>query len=657
MTVDGLVERIEPHAKRGERLTLRVIGIEGLSPDATPRRIRVRLMTSLGGVEPAARVRVTANLSPPAAPPLPGAHDFARAAFFERIGAVGYAMKKPDLVDSPVDLEWSLRLSAAIQALRRALATRIMDVLPGERGALATALITGERGAISEETTEAYRSSGLIHILSISGLHMAIMAGAVFASVRFLLALIPALALNYSTKKGAAAAGIAGTLLYLAISGGAAATLRSAIMMVVFFAAIMLGRPAIALRNVALSALLILILFPESLLDAGFQMSFAAVVSLVAAYEALGRHFERIGFRPQLAGRAGLFLAGILLSTVIAGLAVTPLSIYHFHTTQHYAAPANLAAIPVCNLLVMPAALATLVAMPFGLEAWPLAAMGWGIGIMGSVAEWVAGLPGAVSTVAAVPGTAVALVLAGGLWLTLWHHKWRLLGLPLILAGIALAPQTGRPDILIGRGGDLLAVRAPEGHLAAHWERPSKYEIKRWLEYDGDARDPKDARRGRVFRCDAVGCVAGVGGKTIALSRHPASLADDCARAAVLVIAGGDRPKDCAAPAHIYDRTSLRSSGTIALTLSTDGEFAETTVAAARGQRPWSKPPPVEAWKKKSANGAETQPPPYAQEPVQSAAKAPVLIDRLSQFAAPAALLDGPGDVEDWRAELDMEAE
>ncbi len=330
-------------------------------------------MSPAGDIKPGDALQMTASLSPPSAPALPGGHDFARAAYYERIGAVGFALKPPQKV-TLADLaepDLALRIRAAVEDLRQDIGRRIEAALPGERGALAAALITGERGGISQETTDAYRDSGLVHILSISGLHMAIMAGAVFALLRFALATVPVLALTQPIKKWAAAGGALGAILYFAISGGSAATLRSAIMMVVMFLAIMLGRPAIAMRNVAIAALLILIVYPESLLDVGFQMSFAAVAALVAAYEAIRGHFDRSGITPGPVMRAGLFLGGILFSTLIAGFAVTPLSVYHFHAMQHYAPLANLIAVPVCNLLVMPAALATLVALPFGLEAAP----------------------------------------------------------------------------------------------------------------------------------------------------------------------------------------------------------------------------------------------------------------------------------------------
>ncbi|MCU0955177.1 MAG: ComEC family competence protein [Hyphomicrobium sp.] len=642
----GVLERREPHAKRGERLTLRLTSIAGVAPQTMPRRARIRILGPAGDVKPGDRLRLTATLSPPAAPALPGGYDFARAAFFEQIGAVGYALKRPEkLIEDGPEPPPALRLRAAVEEVRQDIGRRIQSALPGERGALAAALITGERGGISQETTDAYRDSGLVHILSISGLHMAIMAGAVFATIRFLLAAIPILALTQPIKKWAAAAGAAGAILYYTISGGSAATLRSAIMMVVFFLAVMLGRPAIAMRNVAIAALVILALFPESLLDAGFQMSFAAVAALVAAYEASRRLVARRNLTPGSMMRGVLFLGGILFSTVIAGLAVTPLSVYHFHAMQHYAPLANLAAVPICNLVVMPAALATLAALPFGLEAAPLWIMGWGLDAMGMVARYVAGLPGAVTRIAQVPDMAFALILAGGLWLVLWQQRWRLAGIVLILAGFAASPDVERPDLLVGREGALVAVRDASGRLAAHSDRPSTFELARWLEHDGDGRDPKAVRKTAAFRCDPLGCSTSTAGDPLAVSRHPASIADDCDRAKILIV-NGARPRACDAPHLVLDRAALQMSGTVALYRRADGTYDRRSVAEARGERPWSSP---HRHRKVERSPAST-PPREGENPPAGRSAAPPGNDRI---AAPASAIETSEDMEEIRPDVD----
>lgn len=591
--VSGYVELVEPRERRGQRLTIRVAALGDLPADRLPVRVRVRTTATATGLAPGDAIRVKAHLAPPAPPAMPSGYDFARQAWFMQLGGVGYAVGRPERDAGLPPPPASLAAATAVERLRQAIGRRVLAALDGQTAAIANALITGERGGIAEATNKAYRDSGLFHILSISGLHMAVMGGAVFYAVRLLLAAFPALALRFAIKRWAAAAAIVGSLAYLAISGASFATVRSFIMIAVMLVAIILERPALALRNVAIAALIILVLYPESLLDVGFQMSFAAVIALIAAYEAIrerGAERARRGFSPL--ARATLFLGGIVLSTLVASLAVAPLALFHFHKSQLLAVLANLLAIPVCNTIVMPAALATLVAMPLGLEGVPLAAMGFGVDLMTRVAEWVAAMPGAVVRHAAIPTSAFALMVAGGLWLALWSHRWRLLGLVLIALGAIISPLAARPDILIGRDGALVAIRGDDGRLVAIASAASDHELSRWLEQDGDAREASAVRsEPRGLSCDAAGCLARAKGMKVAVPRHPSALADDCA-AADIVILDVPRPRGCTRPRRVVDFFDVRIAGTHALTVAADGRVHADTVAAGRGERPWSPPHP-----------------------------------------------------------------
>jgi competence protein ComEC len=587
--VYGYIELVEPRAAKGQqRLTLRVTAMERHEAHAWPQRVRVVMRAEAKALKPGDAVRVKAALNPPPGPSLPGDYDFARAAWFLGLGAVGSAEGAAEADANARPPPIGLRVAAAVARVRQAIGDRIVAALPGEAGAIANALITGERGGISETTNQAFRDSGLFHILSISGLHMVVMAGAVFLSIRLALAAIPAIALRYPIKKWAAAGAMLGAFGYLMISGAAFATVRSYIMISIMFLAVLLDRPAIALRNVALAALAILVVWPESLLDAGFQMSFAAVVALVATYEELRLRRAGLG-GPGRRGWLGgtlLFLGGILTTTLVASLAVAPFGIYHFHNTQAFAMLANLLAIPICNFIVMPAALATLVAMPLGLEAGPLWLMGLGIDAMVWCAHAVAQIPGAVGRVPAIPTLAFGLIVTGGLWCALWGTRWRILGVVPIALGLMLAPTGQRPDILIGRGAGLVAVRGGDGKLSALAGRGSGFELARWLEHDGDARPPVEVAKATAFRCDAQGCITDVKGLRLAVARSAAALRDDCALAAALVLAF-PRPKACRPDGPVIDIDDLSAHGAYALTIK-DGKVRIETVAEARGDRPWA---------------------------------------------------------------------
>jgi competence protein ComEC len=316
-------------------------------------------------------------------------------------------------------------------------------------------------------------------------------------------------------------------------------------------------------------------------------MSFAAVLALVAAYEEIGRRRRTAPDRTRgPVAQLMRFFGGILLSTAIATAAVAPFAIYHFHTTQWYSALANMVALPVSDLLVMPAALATLVAMPFGLEAWPLAVMDVGIRVMTWTATTVAALPGSVSRVPAISQTAFVLMVIGGLWICLWGTHVRWAGFLLVAAGVALAPLTERPDVLVGRGGRLVAVRGPDGLLQALGDRSAAYDLGRWLEREGDGRPVRDALKAAAWRCDAVGCTIGAGPRVIAVSQHPAAVVDDCARAAVVVMAFR-RPRACDGPALVIDAAAIEAEGAHAVRF-VEGGFELATVSRARQARPWN---------------------------------------------------------------------
>ncbi len=595
--VKGWVELVEPRPSRGQRVTLRVQSMERLPPDQWPYRVRVRTTREDAKLVPGMLVRVRATLAGPSPPSLPGDFDFGRYSWFNALGGIGLATGP--IVVEPTDAAPppTLRLKAAIEGVRYWITRKIMAALPGETGAIAAALITGERGGISDATNTAYRDSGLFHILSISGLHMVVMAGAIFTLIRVSLAAVAPIALNFAIKKWAAGGALVGALGYLLISGSSFATVRSYLMISIMFLAIMLDRNALALRNVALAALLILIVYPESIFDPGFQMSFAAVTGLVSIYEAIRLSAER---RPEGAADRGALrtgaahFTGIMTSTLIASAAVAPFGIYHFHNTQLLSMLANLVALPLCDLYVMPLALAVLIALPVGLEHWPLVAMGWGIDGMTLVAGWVAALPGSVVRLPAIPAVSFLLMVSGGLWLLLWSRRWRVLGVIPIAAGLLWSPSRVKPDMLVSRDGSTVAVRGADGRLTALAVRGGMFELARWLEYDGDARPAKDVAAAQGFSCDALGCVARVQGREIAVVAAAAALRDHCATASVVVLRFLS-PAGCEAarfpaqpPLLVIDPQSNRDGSGHVVYFRREG-IAVETAESARGVRPWTR--------------------------------------------------------------------
>jgi competence protein ComEC len=581
--IEGWVESLERQESR-TRLTLRLIKAKGVAPDEMPHRVRISVRGDIKPTLLGNAVRLKATLMPPPEPALPGGFDFARFYWFKGIGASGYAMGKIERLADAGPAPLALRLRVWVGGLRQTIIMRVGAVIQGDNGAIAKALIAGAKGEISEKSRQALRDAGLAHVIAISGFHMAVTAGAMFWLIRAILAFFPAIALRFPIKIWAAIGALFMASLYLAISGAALSAVRSYIMVAIVFTAVILNRPAISLRNLAIAALLILVVMPQSLMDAGFQMSFAATAALIAFYEARPsiRPFE--GW-PVFVAIPLMFLIDISMTTLLASLAVDPFAAYHFHRIATYSLIGNLLAMPVVTVIVMPMVLLSFLAMPFGLERIPLLLMEQGIGVMLWAARLTSSLPGASLAVPAFAEGALTLMILGGLWVMIWRGRWRWAGLISIGAGLALAPFGERPDIWIEREGKLIAIRDQDGVIATPNSRKSSFSLERWMEADGDTRPLKAARGSKAFQCDEASCIGLVKGKLISHVYHPSALADDCRRAAVL-IANFAMPERCPQAEIVIDSLDLKEYGAHALTITENG-IRVRTVADGRGDRPW----------------------------------------------------------------------
>jgi competence protein ComEC len=586
-TLTGRIESVEAYQK-AFRVTIRLETQDAHYEGDLPRRVRLRYHAKTPLPPAGTRVKLRASLRPPPEPVMPGGFDFGRYHWFEWIGGTGFVLGKAEPLpgDPP---RWDIWLSSQIAGLRQAIAARVAAVLSGETGGLAQALIMGERAGMSDQTRLSLINSGLAHVVSISGFHMALTAGSAFWLIRAFLAAFPALALAFPIKIWAAGAALVVASIYLMISGGGAAAVRSYIMIAIVFLAIMVNRPALSLRNLAMSAFLILAFTPESLLDPGFQMSFAATAALIAIYEAGFNRFGPPRSWPWPLALPAKAIIGDIITSSAASLAVDPIGAYHFHRIAPYGILGNMLAMPAISILVMPMALLALVAMPFGLEAWPLLAMGVGIDTMLAVSGFVSELPGAVMLLPAFELAPLLSMVSGGLWLMLWRGAWRFWGLMPIAVGLALAPFAPRPDIWIDREGQLIAVRLKNEQLSAPKTRKGEFSLKAWLEADGDGRVPRDVAKGTGFQCDEQSCLALVHGRIVSHVFHPAALADDCRRAAVL-IASVPVSEPCVGPDLVVDARDLWENGAYLVRVGEGrgpGSVLKKTVAETRGIRPW----------------------------------------------------------------------
>jgi competence protein ComEC len=501
MLVEGRVAALSQSQAGRPRALLTDPVLYGVPEAATPARVRVVLPEG-ESVAPGDWISVMARLGPPQGPAEPGAYDFARAAWFDRLGAVGVAAGPVARIDGPAEGAGSVGM---LDTLRSRLSDGLRAGVGGEAGAFAAAVTVGDRFGLPPEAVEALRVSGLAHLLAISGLHMAIVCGLVFASVR--LGLVALLGARAPAKRWAAVAALAAAGAYLLISGASTSTVRAFVMAAVVFGAVLADRQALTMRALAVAAFGVLLLTPEALLEVGFQMSFAATAALVAAYEA-ARDRGALGWRPpdrgpvaRLAWSSARFVGATLATSLVAGLATAPFAAAAFNRASVYGLLANLLGVPAMGLVVAPALAASAFLAPFGLEGPPLAVAGAGVDWILAVARMVAALDGAQRAVPAAPPIALWLIVLGGLWLCLWRGALRLAAAPALALGLLLWVLADRPAALVTASGAAVGVMGPEGRAVLAGVE-GRFAVETWLRRDGDAATVDEATARPGFRRD-----------------------------------------------------------------------------------------------------------------------------------------------------------
>lgn len=467
--VEGWVISVDP-SDRGPRLRLIVRAIDGV--EAPPRYVRVAVPAT-GMLTPGRAARCFAVLGPPAGPMAPGGYDFARRAFFEQLGASGFGMGRcrPAPFDGPP--RWLDRQLLRLAALRWDLSDAIQAASPGRGGAISAALVSGDRSAIDKDTNDALRDSGLGHLLSVSGIHMGVVGGLVFAALIWTFSLIPPLALRWPVKKLAAIGALAALAAYLVISGSSVPALRAFVMACVAFGAILLDRPAISMRGLALAALVVTLMFPESVLEPGFQMSFAATMALVALFE-MSKRPEGAPALPTPGPLIGAMqwsargIGGVILISLVAGLATDPFAIYHFQRFSVYALPANLITAPIMSFLVAPAAGVAAVLAPFGMADPAIEVMSSALDLVAAVGETFGVRPEAVRALPRPPDAAFILCVGALLWASLWRGALRWGALAFFAGSVTLYVTAPRPIAAFDADLRAVFVQVDEGD-GAHW--------------------------------------------------------------------------------------------------------------------------------------------------------------------------------------------
>ena len=578
--IEGRIVNIDRSGSDAVRIMLDQVVLSRMSPESTPKYVRISVHGDGPATHflPADKVMTTGHLSPPSGPAEPDGFDFQRHAWFMGLGGVGYTRNPIVRLTAAQGGDWRLWIFTQ----RMTLSDAVRREIPGEAGAFAAAIMTGDRSAISQTTLGNLRATNLAHLLAISGLHMGLLTGFVFAVVRYVLALIPFITLRIATKKIAAVVALVIGAGYLALSGGNVATERAYIMVAVMLIGVLLDRRALTLRAVAMAATIVLLIHPEALVGPGFQMSFSATTALVLVFgniRTLNTQALPKWLRPVFS---------VVLSSAVAGLATAPFAAAHFNQFAHYGLIANILSVPLMGILVMPAAVLAVCLAPIG---------GWGLGlwVMEQGLRWillvaarVSEIENAVSHIIAPQAGVLPVLALGLLWLTLWQGRARFAGL--LVAGFAavLWAQTTRPAILVADNGGLIGVMGADGRVLSR-AKGSGFVAGIWLENDGnpvpqaEAALQRDAGQSTRRMDVALGewKITQVSGKT-ELAKIAA-----CDGADVLILSTQNEQDR---PCLTYDPIALRATGSLAIDLDGAGNLVITTAASQSGQRPWTTP-------------------------------------------------------------------
>lgn len=600
-TFNGRIESVEDVSARGiVRYVLTTSG-EGELPERV--RVNIPLEQHRREFAPGAIVQLKARLMPPPGPALPRSYDFARQAWFLGLGATGGALVAPKLLvpSSGGTAFWSEQ--------REALARHIRAAMPNESGAIGAALLVGARGAISEEDAEALRNSGMAHLLSVSGLHVTAVVGGAFLLISRLLALWPWFALRVRVPIAAATGSAAIAVGYTLLTGAEVPTVRACVAALLILAALAMGRQALSLRLLAAGATLVLLFWPEALAGPSFQLSFAAVTTIVVLHES--RWVQQLTARRDEAFsmRMVRWVFTLLLTGVAIEVALAPIALFHFHKSGVYGAAANILAIPLTTFFIMPAQMIGLLLDGVGLGRpfWWLA--GLGVTAIAELAHWVSEAPGSVMVLPSMPRWAFFATVVGGLWLGILVGRVRLLGIVAIAVGMTGIATAQRPDLLVTGDGRHVAIVDEAGELVLLRAGAGEYALSMLAENAAIKAEPKAIDDWRDARCSADICSFAImrDGRQWSIlatrSRYlvqTMELAAACRRADI-VISERYLPWACKPRWFKADRDFLERNGGLAVYFS---DARVDTVAQHNAHQPWSQLGPKRAPKRPSGDSA-----------------------------------------------------
>ncbi len=545
----------------------------------TKLRLSYRLKGSVP--KPGDRVQLSAFISPPPLPTHPGGFDFQRQLYFDAIGAVGFVTKL-EVIENRIN-----PFDEFLEQMRFNIGQAVSENTDETIQGFLLAITTGERNGLSKEVVEDMRQSGLAHLIAISGLHMGMIGGLIFFVVRFVGALVPNIALTLPIKKIAASVAIVSLLAYLALSGMSISAFRAFVMISLVFLAVCFDRTALSYRNLAIAAMVVLAIRPESLLGASFQMSFSAVFCLIAVYQEYGQKFLIRGQEKNLIIRVGYYLLGVLATSLVATIATAPFAIYHFGQVAIYGVLANMLAVPIMGFWVMPWVLVGLLLYPLGLMNYPLFLAGAGVKHIQQVADWVSSFENATWVVGSYSQVLLVLLILSALWIVIWRGWIRYVAIAGLLVGGVVQASAVKPDILISNSGKTVMLSQGNDLYFTNL-KTDRFAREKWKVYMGNK-----GLEGKLYNidlentsCDEAGCVIEIAGVIVAISQNPFAYLLDC-KHANLLISNSPVQRNCHSPDRIIDRFDIWRNGAHALYFNEQGHVTIETVNEVRGDRPW----------------------------------------------------------------------
>ncbi|MDE2385803.1 MAG: ComEC/Rec2 family competence protein [Alphaproteobacteria bacterium] len=584
----GYVADYENKAGGARELIIAVEEATGIPDGEQPKRIRI-YAPGTGSLQIGDYITFEAYLSPLPRPVQPGGFDYGRMLYFQSIGAGGRMIGPPAVEERPVP--WRYQYRRIFRGLRQAISSRITAVIPGAVGHLADSMVSGERAGIPAEMNTSLQISGLAHIISISGLHMSMVAGGVFWAVRALLAFIPFFALNFPIKKIAAVAALVVGLFYTLLADSGSATERSYLMIAVMFFAVLIDRPAISLRNLAIAAIIILLVTPEESVGASFQMSFLAVMGLSGFAEWQRQRQthappKQMPLAARLRHKAWHFTVVSALTTLVAGGTSTIAAAYHFDRLSPYSVIANGVTLPVSEALVMPPALVAVLLMPLGLEYYPLKVMELGLALTMKVSDWIATWPGSNLMVAKPHVAGIVLMALGAGLVAAGIGRMRQAGLAVALLGLLATQLSSRPAILIEDRAATVAILTPQGRYTFAQGAKNKFVGSKWLQGNGETVSLDEASSGSGWDCTSGDCFSDLAPLSVAYLREKSGQGLYCPPTEI-IIADFPLHHQCREARLVIDRIDVWRSGAQAISFA-GSRYILKTARAEQGNRPWA---------------------------------------------------------------------